>query len=319
MKPLTVRRLWPVGTVAVIAANLAAAITLGQRPAATRPSVVSDPNDPEKTRVTVSPEERETLGLTPRTWTGVVQPQAYTTLDALSKTADRLKKTNTVQAIQALHSIRFEGTVYVQIQLKPDSRIQDAQHRVLASLKASEFHPLYLFEASAGLTGYATKEALDRLAKSPDVTGVCLDDKALPGPGKIVVKDALPPAKPGEAANEPGVPEKKVDPDVYRALALTDRVDVLISLREDSLPKLTDVPSQMHAQNQLRKQAEKQLQDRVLSLVSADEFWLSNRLGPGISGRITKEGIDKLWKDPDVRRIYLPQAFKVPDRTLRPR
>lgn len=33
-----------------------------------------------------------------------------------------------------------------------------------------------------------------------------------------------------------------------------------------------------------------------------------------MSGHITKAGIDKLWKEPDVRRIYLPQLVRIPER-----
>jgi len=53
--------------------------------------VTSDPNDPEKTRATVFfPEKREKLGLTPKTWSGVVHPDVYPTLDRLNKTVESL-------------------------------------------------------------------------------------------------------------------------------------------------------------------------------------------------------------------------------------
>jgi hypothetical protein len=47
----------------------------------------------------------------------------------------------------------------------------------------------------------------------------------------------------------------------------------------------------------------------VLSSVSADEFWLAVRIrgGPTVSGLISREGLDKLWKHPDVTRIYLQE------------
>ncbi len=273
----------------------------------------ADPNDPEKTRTIIPREEREKLGLTPRTWSGVVDPEVYARLNRINKTVadlkERLKKGKDVQAFDALWRIRFKDMVYIQVQLKE----REAQRRVLASLKASEFHVAYLFEKSAGLTGYVTKEGLDKLAKNPDVTGVCLDDKPLPGPGKIMAKDFLPPAKPEEAANEPGVPEKKVDPDVYRAFALNDRVDVAVSLRQEFTSRPEDLPSDLVARNELREQAGKRVQDRVLSAVTADEFWLSSRRDSGMSGSVTKEGLHKLWKHPDVQRISFPPLMRVPE------
>ena len=282
--------------------------------------MTADPNDPEKTRPIIPREEREKLGLTPHTWAGVLHPDSYATLDRLNKTVaslkDRLRKGRDVQAFDALWRIRFQGMVYVQVQLKE----REAQHRVLASLKASEFHVRQLFDGSAGFVGYVTKEGLDKLAKNPDVTGVCLDDKPLPEKGKTIYTNDLPPSKPGEAANEPGVAEGKVDPDVYRAFALGDRIDVSVNLSDKSLPSPGgNTLSEMRARNELREQAERQLQDRVLSTVSADDFWLWVRLGPGVSGYITKEGLQKLWKHPDVRRIYVRQLIPIPENNRRSR
>ncbi|MGQ9652234.1 MAG: hypothetical protein ACUVXJ_19235 [Phycisphaerae bacterium] len=311
MKFQTVARLRAICAVAILAAVLAAAMPMS--PVPRRVQTTPDPNDPEKTRTIIPREEREKLGLTPRTWTGVVDPEVYARLDRLNKTVaelkDRLKKGRDVEAFDALWRIRFKGMVYVQVQLKD----RDAQRRVLASLKASEFHAPYLFEKSVGLTGYITKEGLDKLAKNPDVTGVCLDDKPLPGPGKIMAKDLLPPAKPGEAANEPGVPEKKVDPDVYRAFALGDRVDVAVSLRVELPSRPEELPSDLVARNELREQAGQQVQDRVLSALTANEFWLSSRHESGMSGSVTKEGLQKLWRHPDVQRISFPPLMRVPE------
>ena len=150
------------------------------------------------------------------------------------------------------------------------------------------------------------------LATHPDVTGVCLDENPLPEKGpRTIYKDDLAPAGPGEAANEPGAAEGKVDPDVYRAFGLSDRVDVTVSLRTDSLPQLTDVPSEMWARSRLRRQAENELRDRVLSTVSADEFWVWTPLGPGMSGFINNHGLKKLCEHPDVLRINLPHVYRL--------
>jgi len=304
MKFQTVARLWAIGAVAILAAVLAAAMP--KSPVPGRVQTTADPNDPEKTRTIIPREEREKLGLTPRTWTGVVDPEVYAKLDRLNKTVaelkDRLKKGRDVEAFDALWRFRFKGMVYVQVQLKE----RDAQQRVLATLKASEFHAPYLFEKSAGLTGYITKEGLDKLAKNPDVTGVCLDDKPLPDRPKTVYKDDLPPARPGDTpSSQPGVEERKVDPDVYRAFSLSDRVEVMVSLKAESLPEWSEAPSENRSRLELRNQAERQLQDRVLSAITADEFWLGARIGSGIAGFINRHGVEKLWKHPEVLRIGL--------------
>ena len=282
-----------------------------------RVPVTLDPNDPEKRRTIIPREERERVGLAPHTWTGVVDPQVYATLERLLETIERLKETRTGDAQMTLFTMQFEGTVYVEVQLKhdPDGKadseenraaIRDAQRRVLRSLTAAEFRVAQLFEWSPGLVGYATREALDELAAHPEVAGVCLDEQPLPEKGpKTIYKNDLPPAKPGEAADEPGVAEGKVDPDVYRAFALSDRVDLTVSLRRDTLPDLTDVPSEMWARNRLRRQAEKQLWDKVLSTVNADQFWTWTLLGSGVSGFASKEGVEKLQQHPDVVRVYL--------------
>jgi hypothetical protein len=298
-------------TVCLLMSGVATAFAAGP-PAPSRQKATYDPNDPEKTRPIVSREDREKLGLTPRAWTGVVQPEVHTTLDRLNKTVEglkerlRLKKGRDLQAFDALERIQFEGMVYVQVQVKD----RPAQRRVLASLNASEFHRPFLFENSAGFTGYVTKDGVDKLAKSPDVVGVCLDDKPLPERPKPLYKNDLPPAGPGDAsATKPGVAEMKVDPDVYRAFDVSDRVFVIVSLHAKSIPPGTDVPSEMWTRGEMVDKAAKQLQDRVLSTLSAEEFWLSTREhgGAGFCGFISKEGFDKLRRHAEVQRIYLDE------------
>ena len=296
---------------------LAAPTALGDPP---RVPVTWDPNDPDKRRTIISREEREQLGLTPRTWTGVVAPAVYPTLERLNETIDELKNTRTGDAIQTLFAMKFEGAVYVEVHLKHEPRgkvdsqanrsaIREAQRTILGNLTAAEFAVQQIFERSPGFVGYATKEALDKLATHPDVAGVCLDDHPLPemGPSPIC-RDDLPPADPGEAADGLGVAERKVDPDVYRAFALTDRVYVSVYLRgKTSLPRPTDVLSEMWTRDRLREDAAKELQDRFLATVSAEEFWVwsRGRGGLGISGYVNQEGLAKLEQHPDVVRVGL--------------
>jgi len=275
---------------------LGAAMTVAAPP---RVPVMVDPNDPEKTRTIISREEREKLGLTPRTWSGVVHPDVYATLDRLNRTVaslkDRLKRGRDVQAFDALRRIRFEGMVYVQVQVKD----RDAQRRVLASLKASEFHVPYLFEKSAGLTGYVTKEGLDKLAKNPEVVGVCLDDKPVP-------KD--PPAAVGEHPR-PGekpkwtIADGKVDPQVREALEKSPdgHVFIIVTLKRD-VPRSTAWGE--------KKAAIRKTQERVLSGVSADEFRIRARsVGGALNGHINAKGLEKLGRHPDVVGIQLTRRY----------
>jgi hypothetical protein len=281
------------------------------------PGRVADPNDPANTRMAVSPEEREKLGLTPHTWTGVVHPDVYPKLDQLKATVASLKhrlvEEGDKEAWPQLRRVKFEGTVFVQVQLKN----KDAQRRVLASLKATEFHPRFLFDGAPGFLGYVTKEGLDKLGKHADVVGVCLDDKPLVESGpKHVLKNDLPPPKPGDESSEhPGVKEGKVDPDLYRAFDLSDRVDVIITFRSDGLPGLIDSPSiqESRAQGQRHEQAVVQLQNRVLSNLSADDFWLWTRYlnSAGAFGWITQEGLQKLSRQPEVQRINMQRSTRL--------
>jgi hypothetical protein len=314
-----VQRSLTAGAAAAVFAGFAAATVLaaaqpGELPREVPPgSPVADPNDPEKTRTIISREEREKLGLTQKTWSGVVHPEVYATLDSLNEKIANLKtrmeRDRDFRAFQLLFSAtQTEGTVYVEVQLKN----KDARKRVLGSLKASEFRVRQLLDQAAGFVGYATREGLDKLAKHPDVIGVCVDNKPLPdAPVRIIHRDDLPPAQAGEAAG-PGAREDKVEPDVYRMFALTDRPYVMVNLRADSLPQLTDEPSEMLARERARREVEKTLQDRILCTISADDFYLQARAGSAISGFITPEGLEKLQQHPDVLRIKSVSRVQFP-------
>lgn len=285
---------------------LGAAMAFADKPTPRREQMTADPNDPGKTRRLISGEQRESLGLRPHTWEGVVDQDVYATLDRLNKAVTSLRereRRGDMAAFQARWRIRFPDTVYVELHVKEKA----ARNGVLAGLKASEFHVVHLFENHPGLTGYANKEALDSLAKHRDIVGITLDNKPVPERRKPIVKDDLPPAKPGEATDEPGVAERKVEADVYRAFALNDRVDVIVNLRGDTIPEGTEVPSEMLARHELQEQEAYRLQNRVLSAVSADGFWLTARMrgAPTMTGLINREGLETLWKHPDVVGIGL--------------
>lgn len=286
-----------------------------------------DPNDPEKRRAIIPRDEREQLGLVPHTWTGVVDPQAYAALERQHEILERLNEARTGDAQMILFAMdmRFPGSVYVQVLLKhdPDGRvdpeenraaIREAQHRVLRSLTAAEFRVVQLFERCPGLVGYATKEGLDKLAAHPDVAGVSLDDRPLPETPKTIYQNDLGPAKPGEAADEPGVAEGRVDADVYRALGLTDRVLVTVVLGDHLLPPRTDEPADGWARDRLRTEAARQARDRFLAGFNADELrtWSVDVDRPVFCAFVNREGVDKLGQHPDARRIHLEQLVYVP-------
>ena len=221
-----------------------------------------------------------------------------------------MKEKNDSQAVQALFRVQYEGAAYVQIQFKD----QDAKRRALASVTACDLHVRQVFDNAPALVGYTTNEGLEKLSKSPDVVGICLDDRPLPESDKIITKNDLPPATPGEVDNEPGVADKKVDPDVYRALKLHDRVYVLVSLTSEPLSKPSDGSTDIRSSTAMRKKTEKQLQDRVLTTLNADEFRLWVRLGPGMGGFVKKNAIAKLLTHPDVRLIRLDERRSMLER-----
>ncbi|GMU22474.1 MAG: hypothetical protein AMXMBFR13_25600 [Phycisphaerae bacterium] len=288
----------------------AAAVLLSGVP---RSSTTWDPNDPEKTRPTVSREERDKLGLTPKTWGEVVHPDVYEALDRLNKKIKSLKarvrEGRDLQAMDVLQRVRFEETIYVQVRLKN----KQAHSTVLGSLTASEFHPRQILSDGSGFVGYATTESLKKLAKNPHVAGVSIDDKPLPIEDRVIAKDDLPPQQSGDTSpDQPGVKEGIVEAEVYRALSLYDRVDVVVSLHRESLSSPTESPSEAWRTEERRQQEAKRLQDHVLSAVNADQFWVRvrHRGLPTISGRINREALTKLRDLPEVKRINLPRLYR---------
>jgi len=293
-----------------------------------RVPVTVDPNDPEKRRTIIPREAREQLAVAPHTWTGVVDPQAYATLERQHEILKRLNEARTDDAHMILFAMdmQFPGTVYVEVQLKhdPDAQvdseenraaIREKQRRVLRSLTAAEFRVRQLFERSPGLVGHASREGLDKLAAHPDVAGICPDDEPLPEKLKTIYKNDLSPGVPGEGVDEPGVAEGKVDPDVYRALTLTDRVEVTISPGNHLLPPRTDVSADVWAGDRLRKEAVRQARDRFLAGFSAEELWTWS-VCPGdlsIWSFVNREGVEKLAEHPDVERIRLLELVFAPE------
>src|ERR1043166_590830 len=130
-------------------------MVLGQATvSASPPYRVCDPSDPDGGRLKVSAAERERLGVRKKNWPGVVNPEVYTKLDALTKRIAELKAVlhekegRDEYAWGAMFSTQFEGTVYVQVLLRPDKDISDLERQVLRALKGSEFYTVYLFRTA---------------------------------------------------------------------------------------------------------------------------------------------------------------------------
>lgn len=240
-----------------------------------RPEIDVDPNDPVASRQVITREEREKIGLKPHTWQGVIQGDVRATLDKLGRqitnSNDRLLKGRDDKAFDLLMRIRFQGMVYVEVETK-----KDAQRRVLTTLKASEFHVRQVFTKVNGFVGYASVAALDRLAQNPDVIGVCLDDKPLPSLPPILLR-----------------PRYNLD----AAFKIADHVRVTVVLRSNSIPQAYDLPSSLQ-----RHQKIADLQDRVLSTVTADDAWVwgRERWSTMMPLSVTKEALAALQKNPDV-------------------
>jgi hypothetical protein len=188
--------------------------------------------------------------------------------------------------------------------LRADKDFVDMERRVLRTLKGSEFYAVYHFRAVPAFVGYASRDALSKLAANPDVAGVCLDEQPLPQL-EHPTSEEFKAARPNEAlSEEPGIREGKVEPAVYRAIERNERVNVIITLFRDSSPEETGYPMWPGEQE---RRASIQLQNRVLDGVNADDFWLHTRIisSPMIFGQITREGVKKLCTNPNVNRIEL--------------
>lgn len=291
---------------------------------------IFDPNDPLKSRVIVSREDRERIGLDEKTWPGVVHPNVSQAFERL-----KIQPEDRIERFKFNQQQRFKGSVYVQVHLKhtvvgqADSdknkaAIAAVQKRVLGSLTAAEFHLMQGLEKSPGLIGHATKGAIAKLTVHPDVVGVCLDDKPAPQRAlPILTKDKLPPLQPDEYANEPGVVSGKAEKEVYQALNIYGRVDLRVSLHPvgEPIPKLTHVRSEYGARLDAHNKAVRELEDRVLSTLTADDFWLNSRVGGAtmFSGFASREGVEKLLKHPEVTDLFIDVAFTLDKREMRTR
>src|SRR5262249_20978443 len=149
-------KLWPLSV-----------LMLGQATVfASPPHRICDPSDPDAGRTVVSTAERERLGVRQKNWPGVVDPEVYKKLAALTKRIEEIKSVlrrtdgRDENAFQAMFSTHFEGTVCVQVILRPNKDNAEIERRVLRTLKGSEFYTVNLFNAVPAFVGYASRDGL---------------------------------------------------------------------------------------------------------------------------------------------------------------
>lgn len=260
----------------------------------------SSADQPKDVRKLVSPEQREALGLNDATWTKEaekIHPDVYRALEKDERPWPR--------------PVGFDGTAYVQVHLrhrqkgKADSAenkaaIKQLQSKVLSSLTAAEFHVEYPFQTMPGILGYVNRAGLEKLKASAAVVGVCLDDKPLPKRPPHVFKADLPALKPGDPSTPPGEGRfwgsgGKVEVEVYQALGLHERVFVMVNL----------IPTSSEAVRNT------EIENTVLSALSADEFWLQSRTAsfPSLHGLVSEGALKKLENHPNVAGVGMEDAM----------
>ncbi len=258
----------------------------------------------------VPPEEREALGVddTGRTGQyGKVHPDVYKALDK----AESVKE-------PWLDITGHAGTVYVQVHLRhqqsdrpgsPENKaaIKALGSKVLSQLTAAEFYVEYPFQTLPGILGYATRTGIEKLKTNPDVVAVCLDDKPFPERPQAVTKADLPPPEAGEPATQPAQGRfwgsgGKVAAEVYRALGLYERVDVIVIMQ--------DRPAEECLEKEIGRG--RAIEEPVLGSLTAEEFWVRGRAPIGsahglfLDGRLTSAALRKLEDHAHVRAVGLP-------------
>ncbi len=289
--------------------------------------LLSDPNDPQKTRTVVSRSDRDRLGLNERTWTGIIHPDVSTAFLKQGQLPE-----DPMERVRFESRIQFKGSVYVQVHLRhttigrADSNenkaaIDRVQRRVLDGLTATEFHVTQKLTEIPGLLGFANQAGLAKLAQNPDVIGVCLDDKPMPDGLAVIYKNQFPDVKPKDVLIPPGASNMKAEWQVRAALKQSDRVLVLVNLRSagEPLPALTHIRSKSLEQWEARERAVRDLQDRVLSTLTAEDFWLNTRLGgsSGFAGYVNSEGLKELLENPEVKGVGLDFRIGLPKKVRR--
>ncbi len=302
--------IWGLAIVTAVLGAPAPAQPPARRDPAPGPSREMDPNVigtryAQSEKEIVPPEEREKLGLDDASWTkryGKVHPDVYAALEKAEKVREPW-----------LDPVGFAGTVYVQVQLKQEQKgktdsaenkaaIKQLERNVLGQVTAAQFYVVYPFQSAPAILGYASRAALEKLGSDADVVAIRLDDKAFPRHSAPVTKADLPAGKSGEPSTGPAQGRTresggKVETDVYRALAACERVFVIVNLKDTR----THEPLTKE-----RDEENRNIQDWVLSALTAEEFWLTSRAPyPTVDGLVNAQGLSKLANDPAVEGVGL--------------
>jgi hypothetical protein len=258
----------------------------------------SEPVPERLTRPPIAPEQREALGLDCSPSQGAkVHPDVHRALQ---------------QGRPALPPYQFRGFAYVQVVLRHEQRgapesaenraaLNQVQTAVLRRLTAAEFGRPFRFTTRPGLLGFASAEGVVKLDEDPNVIAVCLDDKPFPRYPPAVTAEDLPAPTSAPSEEHPKVPDA-----VFRALHRDGRVFVMVSLVFDRTRRLA-------------RAEVSEIENQVLSAVTADEFWVQSRnsgtsLGyPSLMGYANQEGLRTLANHPSVLKIGMNVRLRVPD------
>lgn len=279
-------------------------------------------------RPRIPPDEREAIGLPPPTWTAQqkVDPSVHQSLEEQK----RLIQSNPAMAeFQPGRPCGLQGMSHVAVYLKHDRRgapnssenqeaIRAAQSKVLAGLTAAEFALFHRFQNTAGLVGFVSEAGLDKLIANPDVVAVGIEVHSVVEDPPMITHQSPPKRKPGEIIKPTPIERKgKVEVAVNEALmkSADGYVFVIVNLTRIDLRSMDAGEEDTFKDKYLAKlAAERQLGDKVLTSLTADEFMLRTRTY-GFWGFVNAAGLAKLARHEDVESIGLDgPPVKVPER-----
>jgi hypothetical protein len=250
----------------------------------------------------VSREDREAMGLPAPTWVSSKEKVQAVVRDAL-ETQGKLIGKNPMAMYQGDRPIGFQGTVYVDVYLSHKAKgafdskenqaaVKEEQDRLLSKLSAAEFAVLFAFENTAGLVGYVNDAGLKKLKDDPEVVAVGVDDQAR-SQHRFV--------KCPEEMERRGRIEHigKIAAPVYGDLETSGEQYVPVTVQFNQ--RVSD-----YMPYEQKDALARELEERVLSALSAQEFRVTSRSGGAfITGYANGEGLIKLDNHADVRGISL--------------
>lgn len=287
---------------------------LGTAPPGTHGRPGTPPGLPrEQIEKEISPEEREVIGLPTPTWLtqGKVHPDVREILKTGQMPWVRFK---------GWSPIGFEGTAYVAVYLRHEQRgertsegnraaIRETQSHVLSRLTAAEFSIVFRFKDTPGLLGYVSVEGLAKLEKDADVVAVGLDETPLPKEPPLPLHERPPDVVDKNGRKHPPPRPQwigKVREDVYEALRRNPNSDgyafVTVTLQR---------PIEWRLPYDEKEVLMRQMEDRILSTLTPQDFMVRCRGGGALSGLVSTEGLAKLIEHAEVGGVFLEESFKV--------